>query len=547
MLRRLTALLLAFCMVLALASCGKKEPQSPGNITQHASEQAMDVFQTLEQVRHLEDVTFDLVISRNGTPVWTFRGSSYQSIHQADIQVELDGQPLTQISVTDAQLLVNVRQLAQCLGERYGELTALEETERADYRQELTALAQSFPVDYAAFSLTEDPWTSVEQGGLSQAADLLKVVYSSFKKDTSSKVRTEKEGAVLTVGAGDLQKQLLRLTQCLEEQEDVFRQGVTSIVDGGFAPVLDAYGSDSENWFEGKWEAVDQLNGELEELEESGMWMDGTIRLVTCGEEDKGYTIDFTDDRDETRNYLLNVYPAQAEERSGSLESVPCQEIDQPLAELYAQSQFYRTLRRNDSPSLGELPEGYESEGEDLDERNEDIKLVTQPIQDRRYIESTVITTEDGVDVTVPVPAQYDTAEAEQDSGYVSDIFLAGNGFEMEYSNLEFRGAEEMVRDTLDAYDEIFSEDYGFPITQKGKLFTREDGMVSVGGMGYFDKDEDRDVTILTGVIAVPDSDFCIGMDIFLYSRSVTKQDISAVKELLEQLGAECPVSITKN
>lgn len=547
MLKRLTALLLALCMAFALASCGKKEPQPPVDEAKHASAQAMDVFQTLETIRHLEDMTFDLHVSHGETPVWAVSGSSYQSLHQAELQVELDGQPLTRLIVTDSQLLVNVRQMAECIGGRYGELASLNEEERADYQKEMADLVQDFPADYASFTLPEDPWSSVEQGGLSQAVDLLTEVYTSFKKDTASKVRTEKEGAVLTLGAGDLQKQLLRLTQSLEKQEDVFEKGIVTVLDEGFGTVLDAYGTDGENWFESKWEAVDQLSAELEELEESGLWTDRTIRLVTCGEEDSGFTVEFTHHGDEDRTYLLNVYPAQAEKGGGSVDSVPSQDIDQTLAELYAQSLFYRTLRQNDSTSLEELPEGYESEGEDLDDLNESTRLESQPIEGRRYIESTVITTEDGVDVTVPVPAKYDTAEAEQDSGYVSDIFLASNGFEMEYSNLEYRGTEEMVRETLDAYNEIFPEDYGFPITQKAEVTAREDGVFAVGGMGYLDKEKNQDVTIITGVLAVPDSEYCIGVDIFLYSRSVTDQDISAIQELLEHLGVKCPVSIVKN
>lgn len=550
--KRIIALLLAFCMAMSLAACGKKEkePAPPPVVEKtYASDQAMDVFETLETVRHMKEFTFELQINHmdeeTGEPDRTMMavsGVSGESGKYADLSLELEGVPFTRVILSGNQLMLNVKQAALCLADRFGALRSIDEEEKQDFADDLKEIAEACPTEFALFTLPEDIWSSVEQGGLSQPIQLLTRVYDNFKKDTASKVRSEKNSCVLTVGMGDLQAQLSGLTASLLGEEDVYRAAITSIMDNAFPKVLEAYGMSGDDWFDTKWEKYYLLQEELDERNALGQWVDWTVRLVTCGEESSGYTIDFTDNREEPRNYVLSVYPVEKTEKKELPETFNGEDVAEPLSDLYASWGIYQDLRELDEEEAETEPDD-NGKGDEMD----GMQLITGTIEGGKHIKGTVITTEDGIDIPVPVPAYYDSAEAEQESGYVSDIYLNSNGYVLEYTNMETRDPKEMVEDTLTTYEEVFGEDYEYPLTTKRNTLVSKDGRFAIGGMGYYDEEEQQDVTVLTGSILVPDSEYCIGLDIFIYSRSVTDKEIAAMEEMLTYLGAGCPVTITKN
>lgn len=561
MLKQMTALLLALCMALSLAGCKKKVPVSEGTSSvvdvvgkEYASSHAMDVFETWEAIRNLKDKRFLMQISGvdsqtgdAGHEILRLEGNSFASLHQAVIQVTLEELPLTTIYVKENMLLLDVKTAAETLSEKYLQLNTLDEEDKEGFREDLMKIAEDIPTDYAVFELAEDPWTSSESGAFSASREILKKVYESVKSSVSSKVKAEQDNCTLVLGAGDLQEQLLKLTGSLAGDKDVYEQSVIKTLNGCFEDVLIAYGMDAEDWFATKWEKYEELDEELNELEASGIWKEWTVKAVTCGDEENGYTFDLVDRRDTPRDYCLSVYPAEAVELSELPEATASAEIADELAELYSYGEIFRDLRKQSVVSDDEKYENELSPSDLKDNQPTDEQFMISTSEKYQQIGYADFYTEDGKKVVVPVPLNYDEVEAERDGSAVVDIFLNNNGYVLEYSSVSARDIRKQVKDNMDIYEETFRDEYEYSITQIGDVKTSADGSTAIGGIGYYDEDLEQDVTILTASTAVKGSEYSVCLDVFVYSRSVTDQDLSALNELLDALNVECPLTITKN
>lgn len=562
MLKRLTALLLCLSMALSLAGCRKKnEPAKdvPGSSSsqeevvekEYASTQAMDVFLTLDAVKQLKDFTFTLQINsvnpETGAAaknLMLLTGSSFESLKQAKIEVEMEKQPLTTLYFDGETMLMDAKTAAECFAEAFTRLTMLDDEDRDGFQEDLLNVAAELPTDYADFHLPEDPWSSKEKGGFAPCRKALEQVMSSVKDSTASLVESGEAGCSLTLEGDALREELSKLTTSFTEETDVYEGWITSLLEQSCHEVLVSYGMDAEDWFMTKWEKQEQLHDTL--TKENGDWKDWEMKIVTCGDASAGYTIDLTDQRETPRNYCLSVYPATAEPLGELPESTPSKKAADPLAELYSYGEIYKRYREED-PSLDQESSDELTASDLNNAENQPDELTALPMEGYRQIGSTAFVTGDGISVTLPVPLKYDEVEAEREGESVVDIFFDNNGYVMEYSSLDARNPQNMVEENMAIFEETFRDEYEYPITQTGEVKTSSDGKTVMGGIGYYDEDEKQDVTILTGAISVPESEYAVGLDIFIYSKSVTKQDIQTIDEMLSALGVELPLTITKN
>lgn len=553
MLKRITALVLSLCMVMALTSCWKwKKEANQGDASQsveknYASQQAMDLYETLDAIRQLKDKSFELQINeadpKTGNPtrtLMTISGTSLESSRQAELHFQLKGQPFTTVLVSGGTLLLAAKDASDCLSDSFGQLMGMDEEEQSFLTEELSDIAAQLPEGYVSFRLEEDLWDSRESGSLSAGRVLLEQTLEEERAGLLSQTQTGEESCLLELEGEQLRKRLLPLAQCLNGEREIHKKGITGVLEDGFAAVLKAYGSSPSDWFETKWGKYDLLHTALEE--ENGAWTGWKMRVVTCGDAASGYTIDLTDLRETPRNYCLSVYPTQ-EKLKEAPQGVPSEDAAEPLAILYADFEIYRNYLKEE----GKLVSSEYQFGEGGEGLLEMGQLVTAPINGRPNLRSTVIYTEDGCQVTLPVPAVYQEAEVELSENLVTDIFLSSNGYVMEYCNLLQRSVKSQVQDNLDIYEDTFCQEQGYSRTQASAVVTNSSGSIAVGGMSYYDEEQKQDVTILTGSIAVPDSDYSIGFDLFLYSRSVTGEEAEAVEAMMEHLGVRCPVEIIKN
>ncbi|MCC8076031.1 MAG: hypothetical protein LIO95_08855 [Clostridiales bacterium] len=565
---RIIAFVLALAMVLSLAGCGGSSSgdgsadSSAGSTTvtkTYASETALDVFETIEAVQALEDFTFMLQVNsldeetgEAASTNMTLTGAWYASAKQASLTVTMaNGETLTTMLVDGDTLYVDVVTASNYLSERFKDT---DEVDSDYFVEELADLAESFPTDYISISLQEDPWATLDGDGFAAVKELLENVYKSIKKDTADEVSTSSSTCTLSLGLGDLQTQLLEVYESLVEDKSTYQTFLSDYIDQNFSALLDASGWTMSDLMDTIWYDFEETYEELTELDAYGDWNDWTMKLVTCGDETSGYTLDLTDRRDDSVNYCLNVYPTE----EGADLSI---EVPEEATEYSTMSEDVFTVFM-DAIICRNYLQGFDDEEEDeeddSDEDYEDFftddeeetevsdELETTAIDGYDRLVSTEMVTDDGVTATIPVMKKYNTVEVETGSNGVVDIFMYTSNYQMEYSNIitDGRSIEEITQENLEIFSSTFVEDYEYVLTQEAsEVVTAADGSACVGGLAYYDEDEECDVTILTGNIVVEGSDYVIGFDLFVYNDSLSKKEKNSITDFLTYLGLEAPVT----
>ncbi|MCD8189315.1 MAG: hypothetical protein LUD78_03695 [Clostridiales bacterium] len=566
---RIIAFVLALGMILSLAGCGSSSSadssaaSSSGSSTTvtktYTSETAMDVFETIEAVQALEDFTFTLQVNsldeETGEAVsttMTLDGAWYASAKQASLTVTMaNGETLTTLLVDGDQLYVDVVTASSYLSERFKDT---DEEDSEYFVEELADLAESFPTDYILIQLQEDPWATLDGDSFAAVKELLENVYKSIKKATADEVSTSSSTCTLSLGLGTLQTQLLEVYESLVEDKSTYQTFLSDYIEQNFSALLDASGWTMADLMDTIWYDYEETYEDLTELESYGDWNDWTMKLVTCGDEDSGYTLDLTDCRDDSVNYCLNVYPVDSDADLSigmPSESTEYTDIAEDVFTVFMDAIICRNyLEGFDDEEDGEDyddEEDYEDYFDDDEEETEvSDELETTAIEGYDRLVATEMVTDDGVTVTIPVMKKYNTVEVESGSNGVVDIFMYTANYQMEYSNIvtDGRDIEEITQENLEIFASTFEDDYEYTLTQAASaVVSAEDGTACVGGLAYYDEDEECDVTILTGNIVVEDSDYVIGFDLFIYNDSLSNKEYNSITDFLTYLGLEAPVT----
>jgi hypothetical protein len=575
--KRIIALLLALAMVLSLAACGQKtegDSSAEENTLQtveknYTSNQAMDVFETIETVQKLKDITFTLQInsidSETGeaaSSMATITGECYATTKQANLTVSMPNSDIfTHIILDGTTCYVDVVSAAQYLSKGFLEIDD-DSLDGEFLAEDMTDIIDKMDCDYVTIALKEDPWTTLEGDDFAQVKELISSLYQSIKKDVKSKVKTEGNTCKLTVGLGDLQKQLLKVTGSLTKEKKTYQSFLTDYIQGNFSALLDASGWTISDLMETMWADYEEDNEEWSELEADGDWNEWTMKLVTCGDEKSGYTLDFTDNGRKHVNYYLEVKSAEPKDVVLPEKSVAYDEstaMAERMFTIYMDALIYRDYAWADldGDEDDDDDEYYDDDDEnefwDEDEENTEIsdEIDTESIEGYKTILSTVLCTDDGISLTVPVPYNYQEATAYYTEDGVNSLILRTPGYDLEFSSIynDNRTSQTVVQENLDIYTEIYQDDMGYDIIQPAsEVFTSADGSASVAGMGYYDsEDYECNVTVITGNLPVKDSDYSINFDMLVYSDQVTQKEIQAITDMISYLGAEMPVTITKD
>ena len=552
--RRLISLLLAMAFALSLTACGQQKRQSGSSEEkQYASDHGLNPFEAIEAIRNLKDLTFDLRVStvnpETGETVrtkYTASGAWYTSTKQASLTVALEDQSVLTSAVLDGdRLYTDAATAANTLSEHFA---ALDGEEYQYDSQEMKEAAAAFSKDYVSFQLKEDPWTALESGGLSKTRADLKALYGTVEKGNRKRVSMGDRLGTLSLGLGDLQGTLLDITGNLLKYKSDYQAELAGVLSGGFEAVLNASGWDAEDLLEEKWTEYEETYETLAALQTAGDYNGWTAKLETCGDEENGYTIDLTLNFDDPVNYFLNVYPAEAQPVAVPEESTDNGEVADEVLALYRGTKEYFAALSDLSDS-----EGVELTEDEVKENFGDTdsfsgKVETAPVEGYDSLLATNMVTDDGVSVTVPLLAVYDDLQGESIAEGVNDVFESSNGYVMEFVSMEKRDIEQAVGSNAKMYETEFKESWGYEITQThSRTFVSKDRSAAVAGMGYYDSDEKQDVTVITGCIDVPDSEYMLCFDLFTYSKSVTNQEISAIQDFLTYLGLEMPITVTQN
>ena len=153
--------------------------------------------------------------------------------------------------------------------------------------------------------------------------------------------------------------------------------------------------------------------------------------------------------------------------------------------------------------------------------------------------------TSDGGERTVPVLCAYEEMQGGKDGS--SDVYQSSNGYVLEYVTAEKRDLAQAAEENARLYAEEFREGQGMEIVQKPTAsVTSTEGDAAAAGLVYHDKQTKQDVTVLTCCLGVENSGEMLYLDIFVYSKSVKKQEIAAISALMRELGLELPLEILK-
>lgn len=556
---RIIALLLVLTMALSLAACGKSAPadssapDTPVEKT-YTSDQAMDVFETIETVRELKDFTFDLQInavdSETGEATKTMAvltGECYASSKQAAFTATMpNGEVFTDVVVDGNLCYVDIVAAAKYLA---GAFERMDDADGEFFRDELTELAKEFPTNYVTFQLKEDPWTTLEGEAFAGVKQLLADVYESIKKDTAAKVKTDSSTCTLSLGLGDLQKEWLKVTGSLTEEKAAYQEFLIGYIEDNFSDLLNASGWTMTDLMDTVWSEYEISYEDMSALEANGAWNNWTMKMVTCGDEADGYTLDFTKCDNKPVNYFLQAYPAEAQAIAVPEESTYYAESSEMAGNVfgvYMDALTYRNLSAIEDDDLSEYAEEAE-----LDDNGASVsdEIDTTPIEGYKRILATDMVTNDGKSVAVPVLAKYDSLEVQNIGTGVNDILQQTTGYDLEFSNINVSGRtpEEIVQQNVEIYADTFQNDYGYEITQDASsVVAAEDQSAYVAGMSYNDSDYGYEITVITGVIPVEGSDNAIAFDIIVRSKPVTKNEVNSIQDFLTYLGLECPVTIIK-
>ncbi|MCD8147038.1 MAG: hypothetical protein LUD84_07175 [Clostridiales bacterium] len=565
---RIIAFVLALGMVFSLAGCGGSSDgdgsadSSAGSTTvtkTYTSETALDVFETIEAVQALEDFTFTLQVNsvdeetgEAASTNMTLTGEWYASVKQASLTVTMaNGETLTTMLVDGETLYVDVVTASNYLSERFKDT----DEEDSDYFvEELADLAESFPTDYISVSLQEDPWATLDGDGFAAVKELLENVYKSIKKATADEVSTNSSTCTLSLGLGDLQTQLLEVYESLVEDKSTYQDFLSDYINQNFSALLDASGWTMTDLMDTIWYDFEETYEELTELEAYGDWNSWTMKLVTCGDEDSGYTLDLTDCRDDSVNYCLNVYPVDSDADLAigvPEEATEYSTMSEDVFTVFMDAIICRNYLEGFDDEEDEEDYDDEEDYEDFftdDEEETEVsdELETTAIDGYDRLLATEMVTDDGVTATIPVMKKYNTVEVESGENGVVDIFMYTSNYQMEYSNIvtDGRSVEDITQENLEIFASTFEEDYEYVLTQEAsEVVTAADGSACVGGLAYYDEDEECDVTILTGNIVVEGSDYVIGFDLFVYNDSLSKKEKNSITDFLTYLGLEAPVT----
>lgn len=127
-------------------------------------------------------------------------------------------------------------------------------------------------------------------------------------------------------------------------------------------------------------------------------------------------------------------------------------------------------------------------------------------------------------------------------------MFQSSNGYVLEYVAAERRDLAKVAKENADMYAEDFRENWGYPtVTEPSQSILSANADAAMAGLAYHNVDVDQDVTVITGCLDVENSNEMLYFDLFVYSKSVTDKEISAIGDLLQVLGTELPVEIIKN
>lgn len=564
---RIIAFVLALGMTLSLAGCGgssggdSSADSADSTVTKtYASETAMDVYETIEAVQALDDFTYTLQVNsldeetgEAASTTMTLDGAWYASAKQASLTMTMaNGKTLTTLLADRDQLYVDVVTASSYLSERFKDT----DEEDSDYFVEETAdLAERFPTDYISIQLQEDPWATLEGDGFAAVKELLENVYNSVKKATADEVSTSSSTCTLSLGLGDLQTQLLKVYKSLVEDKSTYQTFLSDYINDNFSALLDASGWTMTDLMDTLWYDYEETYEDLTELEAYGDWNDWTMKLVTCGDEASGYTLDLTDRRDDSVNYCLSVYPVdsdadlaigmpeEATEYSTMSEDVFTVFMDAIICRNYLQGFDDEEDTEEDDDEEADYDDFFTDDEEETEVSDE---LVTTAIEGYDRLVATEMVTDDGVTATIPVMKKYNTVEVESDSNGVVDIFLYTSNYQMEYSNIvtDGRSLEEITQENLEIFSSTFQDDYEYALTQEASdVVSAADGSACVAGLAYYDEDEECDVTVLTGNIAVEGSDYVIGFDLFVYNDSLSNKEKNSITDFLTYLGLEAPVT----
>ena len=550
MLKRLSALMLALAMLFTLSGCGAGKAHSGEG---YASDQPMDVFAAIEAVKELQDFTFDLRVSdvdpdsaEAGELRYTVSGEWYTSTKQASAQILLsDGTVLTTLTVDGTDAYADLGTAAAVLMPRF------EQQGAALYAGDMEAARKRLEEDAVHFSLREDPWTTLENR-LSGSRENLKQLYEKVKRDNARRVRMEEHMGRLSLGLGDLQGTLLDITDDLTRHKSLYLGELAQVLEEDFGTLVGQSGLDAEGLLNEKWFLFEDTGEELAQLQSEGDFNGWTARILACGDEKNGYSLDFTKSFDESGNYCLSVYPAKAGKVKTPKRSVEAEDVSESAYLVFAAGKEYlkhpETVENGDE-STEELTDEEVTDLFGLDEElGESVPVSTKPLEGSKALMAAVVYTGDGAERTVPLLAQYDSLRAEEGGEKPTNVIQSAEGYALEYCAINKRDLAEAALENAQIYAEDYRDIWGYDILQEPtQCAVSPSGDAAVAAMAYHDVDLEQDITVFTGCLNVENSSEMLYFDLFAYSGSITDEELQAIGELMAQLGVEQPLEIIKN
>lgn len=548
MLKRLSALTLVLTMLLVLCSCGKEKA---GSDKGYASSQPMDVFAAIEAVRELKDFTYDLRVSdvdpdsgEAGDVRYTVHGAWYTSVKQASAQIKLsNGTALTTLTVDGADLYADLGTAASVLSARFEQIGS------GLYADDMVGARKRLKEDYVHFTFSEDPWSTLESGRLSGSRESLKKLYEKVKRNNAKRVRMEEHTGKLSLGLGDLQGTVLDITGDLNRNRALYVGELSRVLEEDFGSVLAWSGMDAEGLLNEKWFLFQDTEEELAQLQSDGDINGWTAKLLSCGDEEHGYSLDLTLCFDSSVNCCLSVYPAQAQSVKTPAKYVEAEDVAESAYLIYQEGKEY--LKH---PGASE--EEASGEQELTDEEAEDYfgledlstaPVSTQSMEGSTGLITTTMYTHDGAERTVPLLAKYEKLRSEEGGDRPADVSQSSDGYVLEYSVIKKRDLAEAAAENAQIYAREFRETWGHDIIREATDSVRSaSGDVAAAGMAYHDVDLDQDITVITCCLNVENSGEMLYFDLFTYSKNITKQELRAINELMGQLGVELPLEIIK-
>ena len=555
--KRMTASILALCLLLStLTGCG----HTPAD----------DFFDVIDAIIALDNYHLELTVSsdqesKNG---FHLSGDIAETRNQAQLtltgfseQTKADGK--LDIVVDGDQVYVRPGAWATYLSKRFPSLgEGIERDSNALEGELLNDAAKDLGKSWYQLSAPEPVFDLLHGISHKDAYSALTGWYQGLRKSLKKDIQSENGIYTLSLEGDRLREQQLSRLNHLIEKEETYRKALYSVFSGAEDAITASGWSDSDI-LDTMWSSYAERRETLNQSKKDKKEQKSKVTVSTHAmSNDNTYQVSAEWTDGEVDRYLqASIQPAeQTVAVTVPKKAISYSEQAENLAMVFLDTRnlvLFRPGSASGSENVGDSDDGSGSidwnkwaEEHPDDTQENSVDLETTAIEENKHTALTAMETEDGVQVELPIVTDYSYCDATAgEDGSTNALGLTSDAWQVDIYSLEKEGRsmQDILSESISAYVDIYQNDYEYEITQKpDKLQVNQDKTACTCGFRYFDTDQRCEITMVSIVHEVKNSNFVMIYEFSIYSDQVKEDHITGLEELCAYYNLTLPVTIAQ-